>query len=210
MPERAAVGSSARNASRSSASSLRVGIAQVRRLLQTLQRDHFQLAIGPRVHQPRRQRLLLEHQQHGVDRRSRLKRRPAGEHLVENRAQAIDVAGRSELTATAGGLLRGHVARRAENRAGERQIRVGLDPLGQAEIGHVRPAVVVDQDVRRLQIAVQHACAMGKVDRLGTRAPAAPPLRAAASAPRPTAGPAWCPSTYFIVKYGWPSCSPTS
>ena len=115
-------------------------IAQVRRLLQALQRDHLQIAIGLGVQQPRRHRVLLEHQQQRIDRRGGLKRRPAGEHLVEDRAEAVDVARRADLAPIAADLLGGHVARRADDRAGVRQAGVVGDPLGQAEIGDVRLA----------------------------------------------------------------------
>ena len=37
-------------------------------------------------------------------------------------------------------------------------------PLGQAEVGDVRPALAVDQDVGRLQVAVQDAVLVGVVD----------------------------------------------
>jgi hypothetical protein len=40
---------------------------------------------------------------------------------------------------------------------GGRQAAVDLDPHGQAEVGDVRPALGVDQDVGRLQVAVQDA-----------------------------------------------------
>ena len=64
-------------------------------------------------------------------------------------------------------LLGGHVGRRAQDRAAGRHLDVGLDPLGQAEVGDVGVAFGVDQDVRRLQIAVENAAHVGVVDRLG-------------------------------------------
>ena len=42
--------------------------------------------------------------------------------------------------------------------------RVRLDPLGQAEVGDVRLAVGVEQDVGRLEVAVQDAALVGVVD----------------------------------------------
>ena len=47
-----------------------------------------------------------------------------------------------------------------------RQVAVGVDPLGQAEVGDVRLALLVEQDVRRLQVAVEDAALMGVMDRL--------------------------------------------
>ena len=48
-----------------------------------------------------------------------------------------------------------------------RHLGVGVDPLGQAEVGDVRLALLVQQDVRRLQVAVEDAALVGMVDRLG-------------------------------------------
>ena len=64
-------------------------------------------------------------------------RRPAGEQLVQDRPQAVDV-GRRRQPLLAAGLLRGHVRRRADDRPGLRQAGVALDPLGQPEVGDVR------------------------------------------------------------------------
>ena len=47
------------------------------------------------------------------------------------------------------------------------QLAVALDPLGQAEVGDVRLALLVDQDVGRLEVAVQDAPLVGVVHRLG-------------------------------------------
>ena len=66
----------------------------------------------------------------------------------------------------AGGLLGRHVRGRAEQRAGERagRDRVGVDALGDAEVGDVRDAVDVEEDVRGLQVAMEHAAAVAVVD----------------------------------------------
>ena len=69
--------------------------------------------------------------------------------------------------APAGGLLGAHVGRRAQDRAAGRHLDVRLHPLGQAEVGDVGMAFGVDQDVRRLQVAVQNAPHVGVVDGLG-------------------------------------------
>ena len=47
------------------------------------------------------------------------------------------------------------------------QLAVPLDPLGQAEVGDVGLALGIEQDVRRLQVAVQDAALVGVVDRAG-------------------------------------------
>ena len=63
------------------------------------------------------------------------------------------------------GLLRGHVARCADQHARLCQVAVFLDALGDAEIGNVRLASAIDQDVGGLQIAVQDAALMRVVNR---------------------------------------------
>ncbi len=97
-----------------------------------------------------------------------LKRRPARQQPVQNRSQPVDVRGGGSAQAEsfpqwgAGArgrccLFRRHVAGRSQRITGQRQPRVQLHALGQAEIRHVGPAVRIEQDVRRLQIAVQNA-----------------------------------------------------
>ena len=43
-----------------------------------------------------------------------------------------------------------------------------LDFLRQPEVGHSRVAALVEQDVGRLHVAVNHAALVGILDRLGT------------------------------------------
>ena len=50
-------------------------------------------------------------------------------------------------------------------RAGQPAVR--LDPLGQAEVGDLRLALPVEQDVGRLEVAVDDAALVGVVDGLG-------------------------------------------
>ena len=46
-------------------------------------------------------------------------------------------------------------------------LRLPLDRLRQAEVGDVRIAVRVDEDVARLEVAMQDAALMGMMDRPG-------------------------------------------
>ena len=65
-------------------------------------------------------------------------RRPTGEQLVKDRPERVLVGGRPDLVRLAEGLFGGHVARRAEDRAGTGLARVVLEPLDQAEVGDLR------------------------------------------------------------------------
>ncbi len=96
-------------------------------------------------------------------------RRLPGQHLVEHAAQRVDVAPGGDLL-LGGGLLGAHVVRRAEAEAGlgHPAARRGAHGQGDAEVGHHR-AAVVEQDVLRLDVAVDHAVAVGVVERIGHR-----------------------------------------
>ena len=59
-----------------------------------------------------------------------------------------------------------HVAERAHQLARLRQI-LPLRELGQAEVGHPDVAHRVQQEVRRLDVAVQHAAQMGVLQGVG-------------------------------------------
>ena len=92
------------------------------------------------------------------------KRRPASEQFVQNHAQAIHVRRRGHLFDLAGGLLRGHVRRCAEDFARERETAVAFHNLGQAEVGYVRLPCPIDQNVSGLQVAMQDAALVRVVD----------------------------------------------
>ena len=63
-------------------------------------------------------------------------------------------------------LFGSHVARRPDDRPRVRQPLVLGDPAGEAEIGQMRLAIAIEQDVARFQVAVQDATLMGMVDGL--------------------------------------------
>jgi hypothetical protein len=98
-------------------------------------------------------------QDHG--RRIGRERRPAGQDFVQEHAEAVDVArGRLGL---AFGLLRGHVAGRADLRGeGVGGCVVGA---GDAEIGQYRAAVRHHNDVGRLDVPMDHPTAVREVQR---------------------------------------------
>ena len=59
------------------------------------------------------------------------------------------------------GLLRRHVGGRAEDRLGSGQLGLGVQHLGQAEIGDLGRPIGLEQDVRRLEISVDDPFPMG-------------------------------------------------
>ena len=93
-------------------------------------------------------------------------RRSAGQHLVQHHAEGVDVGARVQVLT--GGLLGAHVLGRAETHARLRQPTAFPSTPGQrdAEVGHHRPAVV-EQDVVRLDVAVDQAMVVGVVERAG-------------------------------------------
>ncbi len=112
------------------------GVAQIDRLLEALQADEFEFAVHGRVQVARRHRFLFQHEQKRIDRVRGLERRAAGEQFVEDRAERVDVRRGREILAPAG-LFGGHVARRADDRAGPREADCRVDLLGEAEVRYL-------------------------------------------------------------------------
>ena len=117
----------------------------------------------PRV--AHRRRRLGQHLGHDRLRGRPGERRLAGQHLVGHAAQRVDVAPGRDL-ALAHRLLGTHVVRRAERHPGLGHPAAARLARGQgdAEVGDQRLAVV-QQDVLGLDVAVDHAVAVGVVER---------------------------------------------
>ena len=114
----------------------------------------------------------LEHHRLGHAR----ERRRAGRHLVEDDAEREQIAAAVDLEAPR--LLRRHVVDGAQRRTGGRELiggpRLGRDRpasgLGQlrhAEVQHLHFTAPGDEQVRRLEVAVDDALAMRGVERVG-------------------------------------------
>jgi hypothetical protein len=142
-------------------------------LLEALQADRLQVPRHAGVQQSGRNRLggadLLE----GFRDRVGLERRAPRNQAVQHGAERIDVAGRADLAMAPFGLFGGQVIGRAEHLAGECQVRgrssglrSRIQPLGQPEVGDARLAEGVDEDVGRLEVAVQNAPLVRVVDSL--------------------------------------------
>ena len=171
-----------------------------RLLLQALQADRLQVARNRCVEPPRRHRLVADDLDHRVHRRGRLERRPAGDQGIEGRPQGIHVGRRTDLAPLAPGLLRRHVAGRPHDLARAGQPAVALHLLGQAEVGDARVAVLVEQDVGRLQVAVDDAVLVGILDRLGDASRSVPAASRDGSGPSASRWDRLCPSTKPIEK----------
>ena len=87
---------------------------------------------------------------------------PPGEHLVEDDADRVAVAGRRHLVAAR--LLRREVLRRADDRARLGHVRLGAGARD-AEVGHLEVAVLGHEDVLRLHVAVHHVAPVGGAER---------------------------------------------
>ena len=141
------------------------GIAALGVLLQALQADRLEVAVDRRVDGARGLGLTRLHFfdsfQHGIG----LEWRAPGQEGVEDGTQTVDVRRCGHGAAAAAGLLGGHVGRRAEDRSRLGQLDVAPDPLRQAEVGHIGLALGVEQDVRGLQVPVQHSALVGVMHR---------------------------------------------
>ena len=100
---------------------------------------------------------LLEHGPLG-------ERRPAGEHVEQRAAERIEVAADVDVARVAG-LLGADVVERAERHPalGQPVVAVALEPAGQAHVDELRPALGRDDDVRRLDVAMDDP-ALGGMD----------------------------------------------
>ena len=154
-----------------------------------LQADRIERGRHRAEHRPGRPEIALDHPLEHLGGLLAAEGDPAGQELVERRAQAVDVAGGPHLVEVAAGLLGAHVGRRADRRAGlrlpgmrprprRRQARlrvaaghhrqdVGLaDHLRQPPVHHQRLAVPAQHDVGRLEVAVEHPPAVRVLDRV--------------------------------------------
>src|SRR5947207_255058 len=89
----------------------------------------------------------------------------AGEQLVKDGTQAVNIGGGGELFGSTTCLFGCHVTGRPEDGEAMSQRRVILDQFGQAEIGHVGIALLIQENIGGLEISVENATLMGVVDR---------------------------------------------
>ena len=92
-----------------------------------------------------------------------VERQPSREQLVEDDAERVDVGSRVELRHVPDDLLGTHVAHRPDHLARHRlyrRLQFGLRGAREAEVEHLGPARFGDEDVGRLQVAVNDAAVM--------------------------------------------------
>ena len=82
------------------------------------------------------------------------------------RCPGIEIAAAGDLLAV--GLLRGHVVGRAQHAAFGRDAGAAIE-LGDAKVGELDVVLGVDQQVRRLEVAMDDAAVVGVLERLGDR-----------------------------------------
>ncbi len=113
----------------------------------------------------RRRRRVLRQQPGDPFAHRTLERQPPGQQFIEDHAEAVEVRLRPDLVHPTHGLLRRHVGGRAHDLAG--QCGPHVVAAGQAEVHDDRLAASRDEDVGRLQIAVNDALGVGLVQREG-------------------------------------------
>ena len=178
-------------------------IAVLRPRRHRLEADRLQRPVDRRVNPPGRRELPLADVAEEVEHLLALERRPARQQAIERGAERVDVRPRPELLQIAGGLLGAHVRGRAERRAGQRLGRARgrrghqgplaarsadlrlADRLGQAPVDDEGLAILADDHVPWLDVPVQHAPAVGVVDRV---ADVHEPPQELAEGQRPAAG----------------------
>ncbi len=85
----------------------------------------------------------------------------AGQRLVQDETQAVDVRGGGRRLAL--GLLRAEVVDRPERRAGDGTLGIGGQP-GDPEVGDHRPPIAGEQDVARLDVAMDDPADVGDTE----------------------------------------------
>ena len=145
----------------------RTAVPPTDRLLQALVADRLQISGKGAVEDPKRDRIVFLHQAQRRHGRRGHERGSPGEHRVQHGAESVDVGPRSDPRHVPDRLFRGHVAGRTDRLSRPGQLVVALDPPDQPEIGDPGVALFVDQDVPRLEVAVEHALFVRVLDRPG-------------------------------------------
>lgn len=159
----------------------RRSVAVCRILPQAPQADRFNLGVNVRVQRSRRGRLLILDLVHEGPQTFRLERRSAGERLIQRGSETVDI-GPVVDPPLPRELLGAQIGRRADDISRTRQgesrshiraiewLQISFDELGQPIVEeHGNHALVCfpHEDIRRLDIPVNHSFAMGMLERPG-------------------------------------------
>ena len=124
--------------------------------------DRFEIRADPRVDDGQPLGLIVHDAVHRFVEGVGPERLPVHHQLVHHSAEREDVAPAIERAAAK--LLRGHVARCANRRAGARQR--GVHAAGDAEVEHLHGAgLAAEHQIRRLHVAVDHAAVVRVAER---------------------------------------------
>ena len=141
-------------------------VAAPRLLVQALETDRLQVCVDPGYEHTGTLRVPVCQGGQGLEQAAGAERRVPREQLVEDRAEAVDVDPDGEL-ADPLYQLRSHVHGRPRDGIESRRCAPGSMLACQAEVAEVGPALVVEEDVRGLDIAVQNSPLVGEVQRTG-------------------------------------------
>ena len=142
------------------------GVAILLPLRQRLEARPSQLGRDVADELPGRLRLVVTHLPQEFLAIGRPEGQAPGEHFVKHHAQAVDVGAAVDAVGRAGRLLRRHVVRSAGDDALLSAARLGLAE-GQAEVHEHRCAVGAEEDVRRLDVAVDDESGVRVGERVG-------------------------------------------
>jgi hypothetical protein len=144
------------------------GVAPVALLGQRLPHDRVHVPAEGAVERAQRHGLRFRHGPDGVGQAAaHVVGEPAGQELVKDHAQRVDVAADVEVGRVGRHLLRAHVGERAHDLAGgglQGGLPVRVGGARHAEVQDLGLARRVDQDVRRLQVPVDDRLLMGVMD----------------------------------------------
>ena len=93
--------------------------------------------------------------------RAPFERRPAAQHGEHHAAEAVEIAVKSDRPAV--GLFRRHILCRSHQPAVRCDPRISEQP-GNSEIGQLDVALAGQQQIRRLEIAMDHAVVVGVLE----------------------------------------------
>jgi hypothetical protein len=140
-------------------------VPALRIFVETLEADRCKVAIYFPIPEARLPRLGVQNQSDSFISGTASKRWMASEQLVKHCAESVDIRGATDARVISHRLFRRHVAGRAQNFHCARDATLCFDQPCQSEIGEMRFAFCVQQNVSGFDIAMQDAVLMRIVHR---------------------------------------------